>query len=128
MPWNRNSPFPTSSSSVWGREAEARRFADGLRAGMVCINDAMLNGTVAALPFGGSRESGYGRVHGEEGLREMTQTRSILVDRSGAARELIGGFPFRRFGTRRARALIDLLHGGGAGVRARGLLGLFRNR
>ncbi len=40
-------------------------------------------------------------------------SRAVLVDRVGATREPVGGFPFRRFGAHRARALIRLLHGGG---------------
>jgi acyl-CoA reductase-like NAD-dependent aldehyde dehydrogenase len=122
-----DSPYALAAS-VWTRRRRGERLARRLRAGMVSVNDVLYHGAVAGLPFGGMGDSGYGRVHGEEGLREMTRTRSVLVDRAGLAREPVGGFPFRRFGTRRANALIRLLHGGGVADRIRGLLGILRNR
>lgn len=112
------------AASIWTRRRRGERLVRRLRAGMVSVNDVLYHGAVAGLPFGGMGDSGYGRVHGEEGLREVTQTRSVLVDRVGAAREPVGGFPFRRFGTDRARALIRLLHGRGLLDRLRSVVGL----
>ncbi|HEX6588217.1 MAG TPA: aldehyde dehydrogenase family protein [Longimicrobiales bacterium] len=109
-------------ASVWGREAEARRIAAGLRAGMVCINEALLNGIVASLPFGGAAESGYGRVYGDDGLRELSRPRAWLADRAGLPWEP-GTFPLRRFGRTRARGLVEFLHARGF-ARLRGLLSL----
>lgn len=114
-------------ASVWGEAAEATRLAAGMRAGMVCINDALLNGTVAALPFGGSGDSGYGRVYGDEGLRELSRPRAVLVDRGGLAWEP-GLFPLRRFGTARALGLIRLLHGRRLRDRVKGLFAVLRGR
>lgn len=115
------------AASIWTRRRRGVRLARRLRAGMVSVNDVLYHGAIAGLPFGGMGDSGYGRVHGEEGLREVTQTRAVLVDRVGATREPVGGFPFRRFGVGRARALIRLLHGRGIGDRLRAMVGLFRH-
>jgi acyl-CoA reductase-like NAD-dependent aldehyde dehydrogenase len=115
------------AASIWTRRRRGERLARRLRAGMVSVNDVLYHGAMAGLPFGGMGDSGYGRVHGEEGLREMTQSRALLVDRFGAAREPIGGFPFRRFGVPRARALIRVLHGRGASARLRAVIDLLRN-
>jgi acyl-CoA reductase-like NAD-dependent aldehyde dehydrogenase len=112
------------AASLWTRRRRGERLVGRLRAGMVSVNDVLYHGFVAGLPFGGMGDSGYGRVHGEEGLREMTRTRSVLVDRMGLTREPLGGYPFRRFGLRRVRALIRLLHGSGPGARLRGLAGI----
>jgi hypothetical protein len=91
------------------------------------VADVDRHAVVAGLPFGGMGDSGYGRVNGEEGLREMTQTRVVLVDRAGLAREPIG-VPFRRFGMARARSLVGFLHGPGAFARALAAVRLLRNR
>ena len=112
-------------ASVWGRDAE--RLAGSVRAGMVCIDDAVVSGAIASLPFGGSGDSGHGRVYGDEGLREMTLPRTVLVDRAGLAWEP-GLFPLRRFGQARALGLIRALHGRNLADRARGLLAILRNR
>ncbi len=114
------------AASLWTTRRRGEKMVRRLRAGMVSVNDVLYHGAVAGLPFGGMGDSGYGRVHGEEGLREMTQTRSVLVDRAGVAREPVGGFPFRRFGVRRAVALVGLLHGSGPAARVRGLWGVLR--
>jgi len=34
-----------------------------------------------AVPMGGRRDSGFGRIHGEEGLKEFTRTFSVTVQR-----------------------------------------------
>jgi acyl-CoA reductase-like NAD-dependent aldehyde dehydrogenase len=57
--------------------ARAHRVAGKLKAGMVWVNTwGMLDVTV---PFGGYKQSGYGREYGPEGLHEYTQTKSVMV-------------------------------------------------
>ena len=77
------------NSSVWSGDPElAARLAGELQAGNVCVNDVIVSYGVPALPFGGIKESGIGRVHGPEGLHEFSQVKSVLTDRFGLAREL----------------------------------------
>jgi acyl-CoA reductase-like NAD-dependent aldehyde dehydrogenase len=55
----------------------AHQVAAGLRAGTVWVNTwGILD---VALPFGGCKQSGYGREQGPEALAEYTQTKSVLV-------------------------------------------------
>src|SRR6202035_5808486 len=53
------------------------RAARALRAGMTSVNSAISFAAVPALPFGGSGESGFGRIHGADGLREFSRAKSI---------------------------------------------------
>jgi aldehyde dehydrogenase (NAD+) len=38
---------------------------------------------VPALPFGGVGDSGFGRIHGEDGLKEFTRAKAITRQRYG---------------------------------------------
>ena len=59
-------------SSVFGRRS-ARGIAAKLRAGMTSINSVMAFAGIPSLPFGGIGDSGFGRIHGDEGIREFTR-------------------------------------------------------
>lgn len=52
-----------------------------LRTGMTAVNGVMSFVTVPALPFGGVGDSGFGRIHGEDGLREFTRAKAIARER-----------------------------------------------
>lgn len=76
-------------SSVWTRsKPRARRLVGEIDAGSVVINDCQANYGMPSLPFGGTKESGIGRTHGEEGLLEFSQVKAVLEDRFGAKSEL----------------------------------------
>ncbi|MGH3699583.1 MAG: aldehyde dehydrogenase family protein [Pseudonocardiaceae bacterium] len=55
-----------------GAEIAAR-----LRCGMVSVNSVISYAAVPSLPFGGVGESGFGRVHGADGLREFTRAKAV---------------------------------------------------
>jgi aldehyde dehydrogenase (NAD+) len=52
-----------------------------VRSGMTSVNSVMAFAGVTGLPFGGSRDSGFGRVHGDDGLREFTRAKAITSQR-----------------------------------------------
>lgn len=62
-------------SSVYGGKS-VRGIAAKLRAGMTSINSTLAFGGIPSLPFGGVGESGFGRIHGDEGLREFARVKS----------------------------------------------------
>jgi succinate-semialdehyde dehydrogenase/glutarate-semialdehyde dehydrogenase len=60
---------------------KGRRLAERVRAGTVMVNDVLTAYASPEAPFGGVKDSGYGRVHGEEGLRDMCEVRHVSYDR-----------------------------------------------
>ena len=67
-------------ASVWSKH-HGDAIASRLECGMVSVNSVLAFTATASLPFGGTKQSGYGRIHGPEGLREFTYTRSIVSRR-----------------------------------------------
>ena len=83
-----DSPYGLNSS-VWSEDGDrAVQLANRLQAGNVCINDCLVSYAINGLPFGGVKSSGIGRVHGSEGLREMSQVKSVMAPRVKVPREL----------------------------------------
>jgi len=52
-----------------------------LRTGMTSINQVSAFAGIPSLPFGGSGDSGFGRIHGEDGLKEFTRAKAITRQR-----------------------------------------------
>src|ERR1041385_9037106 len=70
------------SAGIWTRDiTRAHRFAREIKAGVVWINT--FNMFNAASPFGGYKQSGYGREMGRHALELYTQVKSVWVDLSG---------------------------------------------
>jgi acyl-CoA reductase-like NAD-dependent aldehyde dehydrogenase len=69
------------AAAVWTKDIKlAHRTARLLQAGTVWINTYGLYDN--AMPFGGVKESGFGRELGRQGLLEYTRTKSVWVDLS----------------------------------------------
>jgi acyl-CoA reductase-like NAD-dependent aldehyde dehydrogenase len=62
-------------------KGRARRLAESIEAGSVVVNDVLSNYAAVETPFGGIKQSGFGRVHGAEALREMCQRKHLSFDR-----------------------------------------------
>ncbi|MDQ6827487.1 MAG: aldehyde dehydrogenase family protein, partial [Gemmatimonadota bacterium] len=76
------------SASVWGRDVRrARAVAARLASGSVTINDSIVQAGIAEAPHGGIKQSGTGRSHGEAGLLECVQTKTLIVDLLPGRRE-----------------------------------------
>jgi aldehyde dehydrogenase (NAD+) len=73
--------FGLGSSVYSANKARALRLARQFRTGMCTVNDFASNYLVQSLPFGGVKESGFGRFGGIEGLQALCLERSLLVDR-----------------------------------------------
>ncbi|HET8640931.1 MAG TPA: aldehyde dehydrogenase family protein [Pseudonocardiaceae bacterium] len=74
-------------STVFSRR-RGMEIARRIKAGMTSINAVIAFAGVPSLPFGGSGESGYGRIHGDHGLREFAQPKAITKRRFKSLIEL----------------------------------------
>jgi acyl-CoA reductase-like NAD-dependent aldehyde dehydrogenase len=69
-------------SAIWTQDiTRAHRLAKAIKAGVVWINT--YNMLSSASPFGGYKQSGYGREMGKHALEMYTQVKSVWVDLSG---------------------------------------------
>ncbi|WP_227979473.1 aldehyde dehydrogenase family protein [Nocardia spumae] len=68
------------SAAVFAK-ARGRELADRLRTGMVSVNAVFTFPQIPSLPFGGVGDSGFGRIHGPDGLREFTYAHAVARQR-----------------------------------------------
>jgi acyl-CoA reductase-like NAD-dependent aldehyde dehydrogenase len=73
-----NSTIYGLAAGVWTRDiSKAHRYARAIKAGSVWVN--CYNWYDSAVPYGGYKQSGYGREMGLQALDAMTQTKSVWV-------------------------------------------------
>jgi len=106
------SPFALGASIWTGDSRQGKDLALKINAGACAVNDVIRNIGNPYVAFGGNGRSGYGRYHGEEGLRTFSRIRSIMVANKLRDPEA-HWFPSSRKSYMRLRALIALRHGSG---------------
>jgi len=67
-------------ANVWSKR-QGKKIASELHCGMVAINSTFSFAAISSVPFGGVKDSGYGRIHGPEGLLEYTYARTVVRTR-----------------------------------------------
>ena len=60
---------------------KGKELARKIEAGSILVNDVLVNYAAPEAPFGGVKQSGFGRVHGDDGLRDMADKRHVNFDR-----------------------------------------------
>jgi aldehyde dehydrogenase (NAD+) len=99
-------------SAVFSR-SHGMKIAERLRVGMTSINGVITFAGVPSLPFGGIGDSGFGRIHGPDGLKEFTYAHAIARQRM---KPLLALTTFKR--TEKAEQqlgkMITMLHGRGS--------------
>jgi succinate-semialdehyde dehydrogenase/glutarate-semialdehyde dehydrogenase len=70
------------TASVWTRNiSRGQRIAALVHAGTVMVNEVVYTHGIAQTPWGGIKESGYGRTHGRMGLLELVNAQHVHVNR-----------------------------------------------
>jgi aldehyde dehydrogenase (NAD+) len=82
-----------------------------IRSGMTSVNSVIAFAGVPSLPFGGVGQSGFGRIHGPDGLKEFTYAKAITRQRMKPLMMLTS---FSRDAKTDGKALtmITMMHGG----------------
>jgi len=70
------------AGSIFGRDKKRiNSILKRLKIGNVSINDVFTHYGIASLPFGGEGLSGFGRLHGKEGLRALSRIKSVVENK-----------------------------------------------
>ncbi|MCW2760035.1 MAG: Aldehyde dehydrogenase [Marmoricola sp.] len=102
-------------STVFSK-ARGMELARRIRSGMTAVNGVITFAAIPSLPFGGVGDSGFGRIHGPDGLKEFTYAKAIARQRF---KPMLALTSF----TRTAKAdnqltqIVTMLHGRGSTLR-----------
>jgi acyl-CoA reductase-like NAD-dependent aldehyde dehydrogenase len=99
------------NASVWSADLDkAKRVSTQLISGNVCINEVISTVANPNLPFGGVKQSGMGRYHGEIGLHTFSHQTSVMVNKGKKPRE-INWYPYTTQQEDAMYSLTRLLYG-----------------
>ena len=111
------------TGSVWSRNTrEAVILGRRIHAGVITINDHLLTHGMAETPWGGVKESGIGRSHGELGFDEMTQPQVVTTELLHFAKRNLFWHPYDAQLYDGLKGALYFLHGRKFSIRLRGLL------
>lgn len=82
-----------------------------IRAGMTSVNSIIAFAGVPSLPFGGVGQSGFGRIHGADGLKEFTYAHAITRQKFKPIM-MLTSFSRDAKTDGKVAALITVMHGG----------------
>ena len=79
------------AGSVFGRDRRVvEDVVERFSTGAISVNDALATALLPGLPFGGVRSSGFGRLHGDAGIREFAVPKAVATSRLAAMPGLTG--------------------------------------
>jgi succinate-semialdehyde dehydrogenase/glutarate-semialdehyde dehydrogenase len=122
-----NDSYLGLTGSVWTKnQNRGEEIAKQIKAGVVTINDHLMSHGLAETPWGGFKESGIGRTHGELGFYEMTQPLTIVKDILPFVKKNLWWHPFNKNLYNGLKGLIDLLYSKKFSLKISGLVKLVK--
>jgi succinate-semialdehyde dehydrogenase/glutarate-semialdehyde dehydrogenase len=88
------------------------RLGQRIEAGTVMVNDVLSTYAAPETPWGGIKQSGIGRTHSAEGLRDLCQVRHIIEGRVPAWKREPFWYPYSTKTYERLLKVTRLLFGG----------------
>lgn len=74
------------ASGIWTKDVQrAHRMAIGIKSGVVWVNT--YRNTAPNVPFGGVRDSGFGRENGFDAVLDYTEVKSVWINTSDSTRD-----------------------------------------
>lgn len=83
-----DSEFGLTASVFTKNLRRGEQIAEQIEAGTVMINEVLYTHGIASTPWGGVKNSGYGRTHGRQGLLELVQPKHIHINKISAIADL----------------------------------------
>ncbi len=100
------------TGSVWSKNhKKAIELGSRINAGAITINDHLMSHGLAETAWGGFKESGIGRAHGEQGLMEMVQPQYIINDILPGVKKNIWWHPYSKELYEGLKSIVYLFYG-----------------
>jgi len=110
------------SASIWTSDLKkAKEISRHLRVGTVWINDSQFYHYI--LPYGGIKQSGFGKTSGREGLLEYVNKKLICIDK--ASKSSFYWFPYNKKKISIMRNMLSFKHSPSKSHRMKHFLNLF---
>jgi succinate-semialdehyde dehydrogenase/glutarate-semialdehyde dehydrogenase len=112
------------TGSVWSKNhKKAVELGKRIKAGVITINDHLMSHGLAETSWGGFKESGLGRTHGEMGLMEMVEPQTIVNDILPGVKKNIWWHPYSKELYNGLKSILYLFYGNNAKMRLKNLFG-----
>jgi hypothetical protein len=98
------------------------QLASKIKAGTITINDHLMSHGLAETSWGGFKESGVGRTHGELGFMEMVQPQTIVNDILPGVKKNIWWHPYSKDLYEGLKSIIYLFYGNSFTQKTKNLL------
>lgn len=122
-----NDSYLGLTGSVWSKNKKrAVSIGKKIKAGVISINDHLMSHGLAETPWGGFKQSGIGRTHGELGFDEMTQPMVVVHDYMPFLKRNLWWHPYDKKLYDGLRGILSFLYGKNIGERIFGLTKLMK--